>query len=111
MWQTTSARLVGLAMIVPLLLAPAAVSAKGIKAPKDARVYIITPNDGETVTGAFWCRFGLRNMGVTHAGDDFAGTGHHHLLIDVDETFEAGQEIPRDKKHIHYAAGDRKSVV
>jgi len=48
-------------------------------------------------------------MGVTHAGDDFAGTGHHHLLIDVDETFEAGQEIPRDKKHIHYAAGETEA--
>jgi hypothetical protein len=109
MWQTTSRRLAWLAMIVPVLLAPATASARGTKAPKDARVYIITPNDGETVTGAFWCRFGLRNMGVTHAGDDFAGTGHHHLLIDVDETFEAGQEIPRDKKHIHYAAGETEA--
>jgi hypothetical protein len=35
----------------------------------------------QTIKGGFWCRFGLRNMGVTHAGDDFQNSGHHHLLI------------------------------
>ena len=102
---------VRLCLILMISLVPAIASAKGTKSPKDAKVYFISPSDGETVSGAFWCRFGLRNMGVTHAGDDFAGSGHHHLLIDVDETMEAGHQIPRDKKHIHYAAGETEARI
>jgi hypothetical protein len=74
-------------------------------APKDAYLYIIWPGDGERVRSPFWCRFGLRNMGVTHAGDATPNTGHHHLFIDVDEPLDANQPIPSDKKHVHFGAG------
>jgi hypothetical protein len=73
--------------------------------PKDAYLYIIWPGDGERVRSPFWCRFGLRNMGVTHAGDATPNTGHHHLFIDVDEPLDANQPIPSDKKHMHFGAG------
>ncbi|WP_315736408.1 MULTISPECIES: DUF4399 domain-containing protein [unclassified Bradyrhizobium] len=105
-----SARLC-LILTASLVLAPSLAPAKGTKAAKDARVYFISPADGETVTGPVIARFGLRNMGVTHAGDDFAGSGHHHLLVDVDETMQAGEEIPRDKKHVHYAAGETEARI
>ncbi|NPU10989.1 DUF4399 domain-containing protein [Bradyrhizobium sp. 83012] len=107
----TMSRRSRLILIMSLALAPTLLSAKGTKSPKDARVYFISPADGETVGGAFVVRFGLRNMGVTHAGDDFAGSGHHHLLVDVDETMQAGETIPRDKKHIHYAAGETEARI
>jgi Domain of unknown function (DUF4399) len=74
-------------------------------ASKDAYLYIIWPTDGDRIKGAFWCRFGLRNMGVTHAGDTTGNTGHHHLLIDVDEPLEPNDPIPSDKKHMHFGAG------
>jgi hypothetical protein len=74
-------------------------------APKDAYLYIIWPTDGERIRGAFWCRFGLRNMGVTHAGDATANMGHHHLFIDVDEPLEPNEPIPSDKKHMHFGGG------
>src|SRR5438128_2744466 len=51
-----------------LQFAPAIALAGKTPAPKDAYLYIIWPTDGEQIRGAFWCRFGLRNMGVTHAG-------------------------------------------
>jgi hypothetical protein len=94
-----------------LVFASSLTWANGTKPPKDARVYFIAPSDGETVAGPFVCRFGLRNMGITHADDDFAGSGHHHLLVDVDEPVEAGKPIPRDKKHIHYAAGETEARI
>jgi Domain of unknown function (DUF4399) len=94
-----------------LMLPPNAASAQGTTAPKDAYLYIISPADGETVKGAFWCRFGLRNMGVTHAGDSFADSGHHHLLIDVDEPIDPGEPIPQDRKHLHYGAGETEALV
>jgi len=88
-----------------LQLAPAAALAGKTPASKNAYLYIIWPTDGERVKGAFWCRFGLRNMGVTHAGDATANMGHHHLLIDVDEQLDVNQPIPSDKKHMHFGAG------
>jgi len=57
--------------------------AQGKSAPKDALLYFIWPQNGATIKGGFWCRFGLRNMGITHAGEDFQNSGHHHLLVDV----------------------------
>jgi Domain of unknown function (DUF4399) len=89
-----------------LQLVPATAALAGhTPAPKEAYLYIIWPTDGERIKGAFWCRFGLRNMGVTHAGDRTANMGHHHLLIDVDEPLDLNQPIPADKKHMHFGAG------
>ncbi len=88
-----------------LQFAPAAALAGKTPAPSNAYLYIIWPTDGERIKGAFWCRFGLRNMGVTHAGDRTANTGHHHLLIDVDEQIDPNEPIPSDKKHLHFGAG------
>src|SRR6201982_4227457 len=78
-----------------LILIPAALSvlpiaaySQGKPAPADAFLYIIWPPNGATLKGAFWCRFGLRNMGVTQAGSNAPNSAHHHLLIDVDESLD-----------------------
>jgi len=94
-----------------LMLPPIAASAQGTPAAKDAYLYIISPADGDTVKGAFWCRFGLRNMGVTHADDPFVNSGHHHLLIDANEPIDPGEPIPQDKKHLHYGAGETEAMI
>ena len=94
-------------------LSTAAVSepawAERTPSPKDTLLYIISPHDGERVRGAFWCRFGLRNMGVTHAGDATPNLGHHHLLIDVDEPLNPDEPIPSDRRHLHFGAGQTET--
>ena len=80
-------------------------------APSDAVLYIIWPQDGAKLKGAFWCRFGLRNMGVTHAGDTTSNAGHHHLLIDVTEPLDPNLPIPQDKNHLHFGAGQTEARV
>jgi hypothetical protein len=99
------------ALAAALMLLPGLAWAQGTPSPKDAYLYIIWPSDGDTVKSAFWCRFGLRNMGVSHAGDNFANSGHHHLLIDVDEPIDPGEPIPQDRKHLHYGAGETEALV
>jgi len=37
-----------------------AASAQGKPAPKDALLYFVWPQNGTTIKGGFWCRFGLR---------------------------------------------------
>ncbi len=44
-------------------------------------------------------------MGVTHASDRTANMGHHHLLIDADESLDPNEPIPSDRKHMHFGAG------
>ena len=90
---------------------PCVAQAQGKSAAKDAVLYFIWPQDGETIKGGFWCRFGLRNMGVTHAGDDFQNSGHHHLLIDVNEPLDANEPIAQDKSHLHFGAGQTEARI
>ena len=98
-----------------ILLAAALASVSGTalaqgKAPgKDALVYFVWPQNSTIIKGAFWCRFGLRNMTITHAGDDFPNSGHHHLLIDVNEPLDPKEPIPADKNHLHFTAGQTEA--
>jgi hypothetical protein len=92
-----------------LTFAPSPAQAQGKAPGKDAMVYFVWPQNGTIVKGAFWCRFGLRNMNITHAGDDFPNSGHHHLLIDVNEPLDVNEPIPADKNHLHFAAGQTEA--
>lgn len=96
---------------VSLALLSVAAQAQGTPAAKDALLYIIWPHDGATIKGAFWCRFGLRNMGVTHAGDAYANSGHHHLFVDVNESLDPNQPIQQDKSHLHFGAGQTEAHI
>ena len=90
---------------------PFAASAQGKPAPKDALLYFVWPQNGTTIKGGFWCRFGLRNMGVTHAGDTYPNSGHHHLLVDVNEPLNPNEPIPQDKSHLHFGAGQTEARI
>jgi hypothetical protein len=75
-------------------------------------LYIGWPNDGEVIAGGkpFRVWFGLRNMGVAPKDVKYANTGHHHLLIDTGLP-AADQEIPSDRKHLHFGAGETEAMV
>ena len=64
--------LVALVTMVLSSLLPTAAFSQGKSAPDDAYLYFVWPQDGTVIKGGFWCRFGLRNMGVTHAGGRFS---------------------------------------
>jgi len=79
--------------------------AQDIPAPKDAYLYIISPQDGAVIKGSFLCRFGLRNMRVVRSGTNAPASGRHHLLVDVDAPLDPKEPIPLDKRHIHFGEG------
>ena len=72
--------------------------------PAGARVYLISPAPGETVTSPVVVRFGLSGMGVAPAGVQLPKTGHHHLIVDSPLP-PLDQPIPADGQHVHYGAG------
>ncbi len=91
--------------IVPVSLTQAASSA-----PKNAKVYFITPADGDVVSNPITIRFGLRGMGVAPAGVEKPGTGHHHLLVDTPLP-AAGEPIPKDARHLHFGGGQTETTL
>ena len=80
-------------------------------APKDAYLYIGWPNDGEIVRNRrFRVWFGLRNFGIAPSGIKKKNTGHHHLIIDAPLP-PLDEEIPADKKHLHFGAGQSEAII
>jgi len=69
--------------------------------PDSARLFFITPADGETVSSPVAVEFGLEGMGVVAAGVNEAHTGHHHVLVDTGLP-NLGLPIPADANHIHF---------
>ncbi|HEY8101027.1 MAG TPA: DUF4399 domain-containing protein [Burkholderiaceae bacterium] len=88
------------------------VFAEATPAPENAYLYIGWPNDGQVLPAGkpFRVWFGLRNMGVAPKGVNFPNTGHHHLLIDTDLP-APGQEIPSDRNHLHFGAGETETML
>ncbi|MGF7128929.1 hypothetical protein P3T40_000395 [Paraburkholderia sp. EB58] len=86
--------------------------AAGTPSPPSAFCYIGYPNDGQTLPAGkpFRVWFGLRNMGVAPKGVNYPNTGHHHLLIDTDLP-PLDQEIPSDRSHLHFGAGETETTL
>jgi len=99
--------------ILPALLAGLFVASANAAspAPADARVYIISPVDGEVLSSPVTVKFGLSGMGVAPAGVEKAATGHHHLLIDLDTLPDPGKPLPADDHHKHFGGGQTETTV
>jgi hypothetical protein len=79
-------------------------------APAGAKVYIISPKNGETVTGPFKVQFGLSGAGIAPAGTQIDGTGHHHLLID-DPQVDLTQPMPATDQIKHFGKGQTETTL
>ena len=74
------------------------------------KVYFINLEDGDRVESPFLIQFGLSGMGIAPAGTDRKNTGHHHLLIDVND-IDLSKPIPTSSNHIHFGGGQTESLV
>jgi len=79
--------------------------------PAGADVYIISPQNGETVQSPVKVQFGLRGMGVAPAGVDVPDTGHHHLLIDVKDQPDMNQPLPVTDNIRHFGKGQTEADI
>jgi hypothetical protein len=108
-WVHSILRVLLLATLAPTVLTSA--FAEGTPSPKNAEVYVIWPTNGTVINGGkFWLRMGLRNMGVAPKGVNLPNVGHHHLLIDTELT-PAGEQIPSDRNHLHFGAGETEARI
>ncbi len=99
------------AALVALTLPIAAFADNGrTPSPPGAKVFIIEPKDGATVSSPVTVKFGIEGMEVAPAGSDTPNSGHHHLLIDTKDT-DFSEAIPKDANHIHYGKGQTEASV
>lgn len=106
-------RLVAIAVAVMALSSAlsSAVSAQDrTPAPEGAVVYIVSPQDGATVSSPVTVVFGLKGMGVAPAGVEKDKTGHHHLIIDA-ELPPLDEPVPSDDNHRHFGGGQTEVTV
>lgn len=75
------------------------------KSVDGAKVYIISPKNGDTVSSPVTVQFGLKGMGVAPAGVNQASTGHHHLLIDVDQMPDFNMPLANNEHIRHFGTG------
>lgn len=99
MWKYAIAALAASCLVSNLALADAT------PISKEAKAYIVWPKSGMVIHGGkLWVRMGIKNAGVTPAGIEKVNAGHHHLIVDAPLP-PLDQEIPADKNHLHFGAG------
>ena len=81
------------------------------KSPAGASVYLIEPAPGATVASTFKVKFGLTGMGVAPAGTDASNTGHHHLLIDVEQLPDMSKPLPASDHVKHFGVGQTETEL
>ena len=72
------------------------------------KVYFINLQDGDVLKSPFLVQFGLEGKGIAPAGVDIENTGHHHLLINVDE-IDYSSPIPSTSQHLHFGLGQTET--
>ena len=76
----------------------------------EATVYFINIKDGDAVESPVFIQFGLSGKGVAPAGIAKENTGHHHLLINVDD-LDLSKPIPSSKNHLHFGGGQTETSI
>lgn len=81
-----------------------------VAAVSGTSLYFINVKNGDTVSSPLNVQFGLKGMGVAPAGVEKAGTGHHHLLVDVAE-LDVNNGIPMSDQHRHFGLGQTEVSI
>ncbi len=104
-------------LFLPLVAAltfasPLLVAADRVAAPEGAKVYFISPTDGETIQGPVTVRMGLSGMGVAPAGVEVDKTGHHHLLVNKTiEEVDLDASLPFSDSTRHFGGGQTQASL
>lgn len=77
--------------------------------PAGATVSFANISDGDVVPTDFTVSFSVSGMGIAPAGTNAANTGHHHLLIDVEELPPMNLPLPATDQVRHFGKGQTET--
>jgi Domain of unknown function (DUF4399) len=98
------------ALLIATAASHAALAQDATKSAPGAKVTILEPAAGATVTSPVTVKFGITGMDVAPAGSDKPNSGHHHLLINQ-KLADPKVGIPADDKHKHFGKAQTETVV
>tara|TARA_Y100000768_G_scaffold256487_1_gene195000 strand:- start:605 stop:1033 length:429 start_codon:yes stop_codon:yes gene_type:complete len=78
---------------------------------QEKKLFFISPNNGDKVTSPVTIKFGIKGMEIVPAGIDKPMSGHHHLLINVDELPNMNLPIPASKNYLHFGKGQKETTL
>jgi len=73
--------------------------------PEGAKVVFKNLKESANISSPFKMEMGTEVIKVDTAGPVVAGSGHHHLFIDAEDSLAAGTVVPKDSTHIHFGKG------
>ena len=97
-------------MIVTVSTPKLAAGYEKVASSPGSKLYFINLKNGDSVGSPVLVQFGLSGMGVAPAGIEKAGTGHHHLLIDV-ESIDVNDPIPNSDQLRHFGVGQTEVTL
>lgn len=106
-----SARTAVVCAAIALATTSAWAQAPRTPAPQAAKVYFISPKNGDTVRSPVKIVMGLSGMGVAPAGTDAPDTGHHHILVDASKLPAFDAPMPVDSTYRHFGKGHTETTL
>ena len=86
-------------------------SSDGQHSNENKRIFFINLSDGQSVTSPVTVRFGINGMSIVPAGINKPMSGHHHLLINLENLPDMTKPIPADKNHLHFGKGQTETII
>lgn len=79
--------------------------------PEGSSVRFANLEDGDIVPTSFTVKFVVNGMKVRPAGTMEENSGHHHLLVDVDELPPMNLPLPKSESFRHFGKGEKSALV
>ncbi len=92
-------------LVAPVLAAQEPAEMPRSPAPEGVTLEFANLRDGDVVPQTFEVDFVVTGMSVVPAGTEGEHSGHHHLLIDVDETPPMNLPLPKTDNIVHFGDG------
>ncbi len=99
-----------LALLAAFTISSGSFAADKPTEPK-AKVFIIEPTNGATVSTTFTVKFGATGVEILPAGTDKPNSGHHHLLIDTETLPDFHAPLPASPTLIHFGKAQTETQI
>ena len=101
--------------ITPSVMSEQLTEMPNSSSPANAQVYFLSPTNGQVLNAAdsegIAVEFGLNGMKVSPAGPAVPDSGHHHLLINMNELPDLTKPLPASDQVLHFGKGQTNTRI
>jgi len=101
--------------ITPSVMSEQLTEMPNSSSPANAQVYFLSPTNGQVFNIAdsdgMAIEFGLNGMKVSPAGPAVPDSGHHHLLINMNELPDLTKPLPASDQVLHFGKGQTSARI